>query len=255
VTVAGIKLTRLTAGGVRVNVAFTVLFRVAVMVTVVCAVTEPVVTVNAPVVLPAAIGTLAEMNEASAGLLLESSTTVGPSGAWLRVTVPLTDAPPSMIVGGPIVMVCTCAAVVGSTVSVAIAVPFRVAVICTVVCAGTPTVLIVNVPEAEPEGINSMVVESVATDVFELARVTVAPPEGAAEEIITVPVEVPLTPPSTSDGITVRDTTLGGGGGSFPVTALPFTPEHAQLTAQSAARSAPRQTRWASLLLIRGRTR
>jgi len=252
--VPGIKLTRLTAGGVSVRVAFTEPFRVAVMVTVVCAVTEPVVMVNAPVVLPAAIGTLEETNEASAALLLESSTTVGPSGAWVSVTVPLTDDPPSMMVGGPIVTDATCAAVVGSTVSVAIAVPFRVAVICTVVCVGTPTVLIVTVPEVAPEGIASMVVESVATDVFELARVTVAPPDGAAEEIVTVPVEVPLTPPSTSDGISVTDTTLGGGGGSCTVTALPFTPEHAQFTEHRAATRKARQTRCVSRLLIPGKT-
>jgi hypothetical protein len=255
VTVAGIKLTRVTAGGVIVSVALTVPFRLAVIVTVICEVTEPVITVNAPVVLPAGIGILEETNEASAGLLLDSSTTVGPSGAWDRETVPLTDAPPSMMAGGPIVMDATCAAVVASTVSVAITVPLSVALICTVVCAGTPTVVIVNVPEVEPEGITSMVVASVATDGFELASVTVAPPEGAAEEIVTVPVEVPLTPPWTSEGISVRDTTLGGGGGSFTATALPLTPEHAQLTEQRTARSAARQTRSASISLIPGGTR
>lgn len=210
-----------------VSVAITEPFKVAVMVTVVCAVTELVVTVNAPVVLPAGIGILDKMNVATDGLLLESSTTVGPSGAWLRVTVPLTDAPPSIIVGGPKTMDSTCAAVTGSTVSVAMAVPFSVAVNVTVVCVTTVEVVIVNVAETAPAGMVRLEVEIVATAVFGFVSATVEPPEGAADEIVTVPVEVPLTPPSTSEGISVRDTTLGGGGGTFAVTALPVTPEHA----------------------------
>lgn len=151
-----------------------------------------------------------------------------------------------MIVGGPRVMDCTCAAVTGSTVSEAVTVPFSVAVMLTLVCAGTAVVLIVNIPETAPAAIVKLEVESEATVVFALASVTTTPPEGAAEVSVTVPVEVPPGPPSTSKGERESDFAAGGGGGVCTFTAL-GTPEHATAAQQATATSAPRQVFCASL--------
>ena len=137
-------------------------------------------------------------------------------------------------------MDCTCAVVTGSTVSEAITVPFRVAVIATLVCVGTPNVLIEKVPESAPAAIARVEVVGEATAVFALDIATVTPPAGAAEERVTVPVEVPPGPPSTSEGDSVRDATLGGGGGSCILTAS-GTPVHPQATEQRAAISVARK--------------
>jgi hypothetical protein len=145
-----------------------------------------------------------------------------------------------MIVGGPRVMDCTCAAVTGSTVSVAVTIPFSVAVIETIVCVGTAEVLMVKVPDTEPAAIARLEVERVATLVFALASVTITPPDGAAEVSVTVPVEVPPGPPSTSGGEIESDFTAGGGGGVCTFTAS-GTPEHAHPREQTTVRRMARQ--------------
>jgi len=88
------------AGAVTVRPAVRVTpARVAVMVTVVEAVTEPVVSVNPALVEPAATVTLAG-TVAAAVLLLERLTTAPPAGAApLRVAVPCEDVPPVTLEG------------------------------------------------------------------------------------------------------------------------------------------------------------
>src|SRR5208282_345236 len=115
-TVPGATVRAITCRGRTVRVAVIGLFNVPVMVTAICEVTVVVITENAPVVWPAANEMLDEANVATVGALLESWTTAGPRGACVRVTTPATVAPPSTLVGGPIVMDCTCAVVGGSTV-------------------------------------------------------------------------------------------------------------------------------------------
>ena len=147
-----------------------------------------------------------------------------------------------MIVGGPRTMDCTWAAVTGSTVIVDIAVPLSVAVICAAVCEGTVSVVIVKVPETAPGGIVRVGVETVATCVFELERATVTPPVGTIEDSMTVPTDVPLTPPWTSAGERETAVTLGGGGGSWPEDD-PGMPEQAIASELRAATSKPGKTR------------
>ena len=64
-----------------VSVAEAGLFNVPVMVTIICEVTLEVVTVNVPLIWPAAMGTLGDMKLATDGALLDSWTTAGPVGA------------------------------------------------------------------------------------------------------------------------------------------------------------------------------
>lgn len=151
-------------------------------------------------------------------------------------------------------MDCTCAVVTGSTVRVAINVPFSVAMICTVVCVGTVRVLIENVAEREPAGIVNVELATVATLVFELESATVTPPDGAAAEIVTVPVEVPFAPPSTSTGESVREVTLGAGGGCCAVTAF-GTPEQAIDRELRVAISMARHSWWTGLMFLFPRRR
>lgn len=68
-----------------------------------------------------------------------------------------------------------------------------------------------------------------ATDGLELASVTSAPPAGAGPESVTVPVE--LEPPVTVDGLSVRDESLGGGGGvTVSVAVLVALPAEAMMS-------------------------
>jgi len=214
VTPAGEIARELTSSGTTVRGAFNWLFKDAVIVTTVCEVTVVVVTVNVPVVCPAAIGTLDDTKFATVGRLLVSSTTAGVVGARVRVTFPDTVPPLSTLVGGPIVMDCTCAVVGGSTFNAAEAVAVSVAEMLTVVCVVTEKVLIMNVADVWPEGMTTVGLGSDAVCVVSLESVTVAPVEGAAAEMITVPVDI--CPPSTSDGESTTLVTLGAGGGGVP---------------------------------------
>jgi hypothetical protein len=77
-----------------------------------------------------------------------------------------------------------------------------VAVIVEDVAAVTAVVETVNVAEVAPAAILTEA-GTVAADVFELVRVTTAPPDGAADESVTVPVLD--KPPTTEVGESVRD--------------------------------------------------
>jgi hypothetical protein len=100
VTDVGFTPRELTTGGVTVKAPlFVVLLYVAEMFTSVLLATGLVVTVNVPVVSPAATGTLAG-TVAAAVLSLASVTTAPPAGAApLNVTVPADEVPPVTDVG------------------------------------------------------------------------------------------------------------------------------------------------------------
>src|SRR5208282_2971543 len=140
-------------------------------------------------------------------------------------------------------MVCTCAVVRGSTFNAAEAVAVRVAEMLTVVCVVTEKVLIMNVADIWPEGMTTVGLGSDAVCVVSLESVTVAPVDGAAAEMITVPVDI--CPPSTSDGESTTLVTLGAGGGGVPcICPAPASspPEQAKFAAQKATTSAPKQS-------------
>jgi hypothetical protein len=250
-TALGDTVRALTCSGVTVKLAVTGLFRVAVIVTVVGDVTPAVTTENAPVIWPAANEMLDEANVATLGLLLESVTTAGPVGARLSVIVPATVDPPSTLAGGPMVMDCTCAAVRGSTFNAAETVAVRVAEMFTVVCVAGAKVLIMKVADVWPAGITTVGLGSDAVCEVSLESATVAPLEGAAAEIITVPVDV--CPPSTSAGESITPVTLGGGAGGtlepIPAPPIPGPPEQAKLAAQKATTSAPWKN-WRTCLIF-----
>lgn len=89
--------------------------------------------------------------------------------------------------------------------------PFREAVIVALVGFFVAFVLTVNVRDVAPSAMTTLA-GTVASDVFELARFTVAPPAGAAAESVTVPVEV--RPPTTVVGLSVSAASATGGGGT-----------------------------------------
>src|SRR5438477_11780795 len=185
------------------------------MVTAVTAVTALLVIAKVAVVAPAATATEASTVAAS-GLLLASVTTAPPAGAaWPSVTVPVLPAPPTTAAG----LTLTPANPVGGfTVSVAVlATALRVAVMVTAVTAVTALLVIANVAVVAPA---ATVTEAgtVAALRWLLARVTIAPPTGAALPSVTLPV-LP-TPPVTAAGVTV--TTSGGFTVSVAVLARPL---------------------------------
>ena len=99
-TLAGFRVTEVSAGGFTVSVAVLfVLLKLPVIVTVAVLATGLVLTVNVVVVAPAATVTLAGTC-AAAVLLLDNVTTAPPVGAApLRVTVPVDDDPPMTLTG------------------------------------------------------------------------------------------------------------------------------------------------------------
>jgi hypothetical protein len=97
--------------------------------------------------------------------------------------------------------------------------PFRAAVIVALDGFFVFFVLTVNVCDAAPSA-KTTLAGTVASDVLELVRFTVAPPAGAAAESVTVPVDVP--PPTTVVGLSesVESATGGGGGTGFSVSTV-----------------------------------
>lgn len=96
----------------------------------------------------------------------------------------------------------------GVTVSVAFAVPLRVAVINAVACEATEWLVTVKVAVVAPPATVTGVV-TVAAAVFPLDRPTAIPPLGAGEFRVTVPVEL-IEPPVTEVGFRDTDKTTGG---------------------------------------------
>ena len=96
----------------------------------------------------------------------------------------------------------------GVTVSVAFAVPLRLAVITAVACEATEWLVTVKVAVVAPPATVTGVV-TVAAAVLPLDSATAIPPLGAGEFRVTVPVEL-IEPPVTVVGFTDTDKTTGG---------------------------------------------
>ena len=190
-TVPGETVRVLTCSGWRVKGAEAGLFKVPVMVTVVCVVTGDVKTEKVPVVWPAGMGTLESTNVARFGALLDIWTTAGVIGALVRVTVPVTVCAPSTVVGGPSTTDCTADEVVGSTVSGTdpddIWPPtVTAAEMCTVVCAFTAVVFTVNMVEVAPAATANVGLGRMTTSGLSVESVAVSPPAGTAGEKVTM---------------------------------------------------------------------
>jgi len=163
--------------------------------------TALVVTVNVPVVAPEAI--VIELGTVAFPLLLDSVTAVPTLAAGPeRVTVPVEEVSPTTVVG------LRASAVTVGAVIVSVAVleaPLRLAVIVDVVFEVTAIVFTVNVPVVAPPAI---VIElGTVAEVELLVRVIERPVAGAAEPMVTVPVEG--VPPITDVGLTVSDERVG----------------------------------------------
>ncbi len=139
-------------------------------------------------------------------LLLWSTTVAFPGGAApFKVTVPVELLPPITLVG---VLVRELKAA-GLTVSVAVFVTPKVALMTAVDCDATPRVVTVNVAEVLPAATVTDT-GTVAAAVLPLCSVNTLPPVGAAAVSCTVPVE--LLPPTTAVGFSETEDTLTAGG-------------------------------------------
>jgi hypothetical protein len=167
------------------------------------AATAYVVIGNVALVWPAA--TVTVVPTVAADVLLLVSATVNPpvGAAELIVTVPVEPAAPSTLVGDRVTLVNAA----GVTVSVAVwLAPLSVPVIVADWLVATAYVVIGNVAVIWPAATVTLV-PTVAADVLLLVSAMLSPPVGAAELIVTVPVEPAA--PSTLVGDTVMPTRLG----------------------------------------------
>src|SRR5712692_7338768 len=186
----------------------------AMMVTGVDAVTELAVTVKLAPLAPPGMVTLAA-TLATDVLLLERVTSAPPAGApALKVTVPAEDVGPTTLVGFSAKLESVTGAGGGGggvTLSraVIVVVP-SMAEMVTGVDAVTDTVVTVNVALVAPATIVTLA-GTLATAALLLESDTNAPPLGAAEVSVTVPVE-PL-PPTRLEGLNVSDDNVAAGGG------------------------------------------
>jgi hypothetical protein len=218
VTLAGAHASDATLGfGVTVICVETLSARVAVTVTVCDVVTEPVVTVN--VVDVAAAGTRTEPGAGNTAVLLDArATRLPPAGAaWLRVTVHVVDTPETTLVGaqpnddtvGPI----------GTTLTVAVALPPNVAVSVTDWVVWTAPAVAVNVADVVPDDTVTDGGTGSAAVLLD-ASVIALPPAGAAWFVVTV--QVVTTSLVKLDGAHASDATLGPLGATLTVAvALP----------------------------------
>ena len=173
-----------------------------------------VVMVKVAVVAPAATVTLA--GTVVLLLLSDNVTTDPPLGAGpFRVTVPVEELPPVTVAGFRL----TEASAGGLTVSVAVLVPFEVAVIVTVCCVLTAAVVMVKAALVAPAG--TVTLGGTATEALLSERPTTTPPVAAAALRVTVPVDE--APPVTDVGFTLTESSVGGGGLTVSV-AVWFTP-------------------------------
>ena len=163
--------------------------------------TGVVVTVNVPVVAPAAI--VAVAGTVAAALLEANVIERPPAGAALLIVrVPVEETPPATVVGLSVNAVRVGAVIASDALEL---VPFDVAVIFAVAFAPTATVVTVKVPLVAPAAIVA-VAGTVAAALFD-ARLTLSPPAGAALLIVIVPVE--LFPPTKPVGFKLKAVTFG----------------------------------------------
>ena len=160
------------------------------------AVTLTVVIANVADVAPA--GTVTETGTLAETLELVSVTTTPPAGAApLRVTVPVTPAPPTTDAGFTDTDLSETEAAAGFTVSAAVfETPPLFAVIVTAVTAVTVVVVTLNVAVVDPAATVTLA-GTVAAALLD-ASVTTIPPTGAADVNVTVPVLA--VPPVTDVG-------------------------------------------------------
>jgi hypothetical protein len=203
-TVPGLKVTDETARDTTRNtVVLTVVppEEAETLTPVVC-VTGWVLAVKSTLVWPAGTVTLPG-TVTSDVLALANATTVPPLGAApFNVTVPVPGVPPGTLPANE-----TCASSGNSVMSVADVVPLNAAEIRTFVVAVTELVAIANdavVCPAGTETLAGMVIGTVPVAPFENAfvSVTLAPPDGAAADRLTVPVAD--LPPTRSTGLVDR---------------------------------------------------
>ena len=180
-------------------------FTAAPIADVVVVATVRVVTVNVPLVAPAAIVVVA--GTVAADVLPDERLTVRPpeGAAELIVIVPVEGRLPKTVVGFNVRFV-----IVGPF-TVRVAVPldeFEVAVRVAVRFAATATVVAVKVPVVAPVAI--VIVPGTVTEVLLDVRTTEYP-AGAALLMVTVPVEVPAVPgpPTTVVGLRTTDEIVG----------------------------------------------
>ena len=98
--------------------------------------------------------------------------------------------------------------------------PVHAAVICAVDDAATGTPVTVNVVEVLPDGIVTVLTDTVATAELSLATFTVTPPVGAVVFNVTVAVDV--NPPTMLVGLSATELIVGGFNVSAAVCCTPF---------------------------------
>ena len=173
----------------------------AAIVTGVDALTADVVAANVALLAPAATETLPGTT-ATPVLLLVSVTTAPPVGAAaVNVTVPCDGVPPVTLVGLRVTPWRLAAGGSGVTVSVVVLLmALYEAVSVTGVLAVTAAVATANDALVAPAATVTLV-GTVAALVLLLVSATTAPPDGAAADKVSVPVDA--VPPTTDDGLTV----------------------------------------------------
>ena len=166
---------------------------------------------SAPAVTVTLAGTLATVV-----VLLDSVTIAPPVGATVvNVTVPVLAAPPTTLVGLTVTEDKLAGGGGGLTVSTAVReAPPKVPEIVTGVATVTAVVVMEKFALSAPAATVTLA-GTLATVVVLLDSVTIAPPVGAAEVNVAVPVLA--APPTTLVGLTVTEDKLAGGGGGLTV--------------------------------------